>query len=174
MQASTVKQSTIGLLGDPRMLLSPEAAHQGTSVSALRRQPILKVWMLVRVVKLSERVDATRRLVSQDEYMECVEAIMDAVPTLRIEEVELVFRNIERGQVDLFGRLKIPDIVGQLIKYDGTTATEMRERANERRPDNHERMSERRPDFVFLTEQDLLDLGQIKKKETAQRTDKSD
>ena len=112
------------------------------------------MWMLVRVVKLSDRVDATKRLTTQDEYTDCVDSIIEAVPTLKVEEVELVLRQIEQGRVDLYGRLKTPDIVGLLIKYDGSTAAEWRERANEPRRDDHERSSARKPDFVSLTEED--------------------
>lgn len=164
-QNSRVKDLTHGLIKEPRLKLTPELAHQGTSVAIANRSPLLKMWLLSRVIKMSESVDATRRLHTEEEYIDCVDNILDTVPTLKIEEVECVFRQIERGQVELYGRLRTADVLKALLQYDGTTATEMRERQNAPRSDQFERASQSRPDFVSLTVEDLMAIGEIKKKD---------
>jgi hypothetical protein len=150
-----------GLLADPRAQFTPDRAQaEGTSVSRIKRTPELKAWLFVRVAAMVRRVDAAKTLSRQDEIEDCVETIIEMCPTLTIEECELVFRDIERGRIKLYNRLKIPEVIDALIQYDVDTATPIRERRH--RPDydrDAPRMSAARQEFLSLSESDILTLA---------------
>jgi hypothetical protein len=82
------------------------------------------------------------------------------------EEIELVFRKFERGEIETYGRLKTPDILKALLDYDATTGCDIRERIHRQPVDDRERICQRRDrEFLSLTEQDLIELGQVGKQE---------
>ena len=124
------------------------------------------MYFLARVVKLSERCDCTRRMTTTDEYIDCVEEILSVCQTMTAEEIELVFRKFERGEIETYGRLKTPDILKALLDYDATTGCDIRERIHRQPVDDRERICQRRDrEFLSLTEQDLIELGQVGKQE---------
>lgn len=164
--ASTVKPLTLGLIREPKMALEPRSAQaEGTNIVTACKDKQFKLWFLARVKALSDRLDCQRRLTGTDEYTDCIDEILAVVPALTMEEIELVFRKFERGQIETYGRLKTPDIVKALLHYDGTTACDVREARHMAPPDPHNRICQNSPrEFLSLTEQDLIDLGQVKTK----------
>lgn len=152
------------------MELQPSAAQElGTNLRAAMRVPELKKWLFLRLVTLSERVDAGKRLQTQGEYQEAVEEILAAVPALTLEEIEIVFRKFERGDIEIFNRLRIPEILKALLHYDATTAQELREYRNtqHRLSDllDYDRIAQtRESSFLCLTEEDLIEIGKAEAK----------
>lgn len=112
-------------------------------------------------------MDSPRRMSTTEEYTDCVDEILAAVPTLTMEEIEIVFRKFERGEIETYGRFKTPDILKALLEYDATTACDVRERRHQRPVLDYERTSQKgQREFLSLTEQDLIDLGQVGEQKT--------
>lgn len=166
--ASIAKPLTLGLIREPKMSMTPTTAQaEGTNIVRACKSKEFKLWFLARLKKLSDSLDCQRRLSTTEEYTDCIDEILAVVPALTIEEIELVFRKFERGQIETYGRLKTPDIVKALLEYDGTTACDVRESRHKAPADPHNRICENSPrSFLSLTEQDLIDLGQVQTKPT--------
>lgn len=156
---------TLGLLQNDRMALDPLTAQgDGTSVQAAKRLPALKLYLLARLIKLSERLDMGTRMRRQEEYQECIDRILDEVPALTIEEVELVFRDLERGRIPLYNRLKMPEVLAALLEYDRNQAIEVREQRMQRPKDDKPRLSQQQQPWLTLTEADLLAINDAHQK----------
>lgn len=130
-----------------------------------------KLWMLKEVGALIREVDANKTLRDSDELTECCEAIIEEHPTLKIEEMKQCFTMIKRGKLlpRMFERLKTKDILDALRQYEGDIRAEMIERDHQAtKVDPHKRSSDGQTvrDFLHLTEQDLLDLGQVTPRDT--------
>lgn len=164
----TFKPLIRGLIAMPKMALQPlQAQAEGTNLVTACKTKEFRVYFLGRLMQMSDRVDCTRRFTTTEEYIDCVEEILAAVPALTVEEVELVFRKFERGDIETYGRLKTPDILKALLEYDGTTACDVRERRHTMDLPQGDRLSQR-PDkeFLSLTQEDLLNIAAVGKQKT--------
>ena len=161
---------TSGLIQNPHKQYTPEEAQShGTNVQRIKRMPELKKWLFLRIVALSETVDAGKRLQSQGEYQKAVDEILFRVPTLTLEEIEIVFRRFESGEIECYNRLKIPEIIKHLIAYDAEEAQRVREYRIRETQHQYEsdlpRVSKSKEDsFLCLSETDLLTLDAAQKR----------
>ena len=130
-----------------------------------------KLWILAEVGRLIKEVDANKTIRDADELKACCEAIIEEHPSIKLEELVHCFDLIKRGRLlpKLFERLKTREILEALRQYEGDIRAEMLERKHEAtKIDPHKRTSDGQTvrDFLHLTEQDLIDLGQVKPRDS--------
>ena len=70
----------------------------------------------------------------QEAIQDAVDEVCEIFPTMKLEEILLVFRTIRRGEVNIYGRLDTPTLIEQLRKYEDTYTTTFREAAARQRP----------------------------------------
>lgn len=156
------KPLTVGLMDNPATKLQPaQAQEDGTSVQRALKHPALKVFLLSRLIRLSDRLDMGKRMSTQQEYQECIDRIIAEVPALTFEEIEIVFRDMERGRIPLYNRCKMPEVLAALLDYDSNQAIEVRERRMQSPKDDTPRMSEQKPEWLSLTEADLMAINDV-------------
>ena len=181
-QNSKLTNSAIGLLKGKKVNLTTATAwYEGTNIlTALRICPeIVRMWLLKEVGRLVREVDANKTIRDNDELTECCDAILEDHPTIKIEEVAHCFQLIKRGKLlpKIYERLKTKEILDALRQYEGELRAEVMERTHEAKmTDPFRRSSEGQTlrDHLHLTEQDLIDLGTVKPKQSDTRTTDSD
>lgn len=100
------------------------AFFQGTNVrTALRIQPEETRMALVKMVAdLVQWVDAKKTLNSTEEITFTVEAILQQLPAMTLEEIRMAFDQIKMGKFKLYERLKTAEILDCLMKVDAARA----------------------------------------------------
>ena len=72
-----------------------------------------------------------KKTISSDDEMEFVcRTIIEDFPALKLEELRLAFDNIRKGRVDLYERLKGPEILKALYDYEGDVRAPILEELN--------------------------------------------
>lgn len=123
-KTSPLKESAILLLkGEtPGTMRIADAWFEGTSIQkALKLEPKkTRAWLVAEVAKLCKQVDAKKTLQNDEEIAFCCRSIIEEHPTIKMEEVHLAFNLMKKGKMlDLFERLKTPEILKILRIYEG-------------------------------------------------------
>ena len=72
----------------------------------------IRLLMLSQLKQLDIAVNATRSFQDDEDYMNCIEDIIEVFPSLKVEEVLICFKHIRQGKYDLYGTL----CTGSIIK----------------------------------------------------------
>ena len=137
------KYQQIGLQVAEKLQIKPvksveQALDNTRTMSALRKEnnTEVKVWLLYQVAKLSEYVDAKKRLHGAEQYQMAVDALLDYAPSWTPEDFLLFFQKVVRGEYKIFERLKIAELVEFASKYEDLKC-EARKKAREKETFNH-------------------------------------
>lgn len=133
MQASSplTEQSISLITGETRAVTAAAAWTQGTNLlSAIKHHPKeMRLWLMVEVGKLCRDIDANKTLQSDEELQFCCRSILEEFPAIKVEEVRLCFDMIRQGKMGkLYERLKTPEIMEALRKYEGDVRAPIMER----------------------------------------------
>jgi hypothetical protein len=74
--------------------------------------------MLSQLKQLDIAVNATRSFQDDEDYMNCIEDIIEVFPSLKVEEVLICFKHIRQGKYDLYGTLCTGSIIKSLHAYE--------------------------------------------------------
>lgn len=83
-----------------------------------------------RAVKVGE----AKTWATQEDLQDAVDDVLEIFPTLKVEEVLRVLRDIRQGRIKLFGRLDTPTLVEALRTYEDQHTTTYREAAHRQPP----------------------------------------
>lgn len=137
------KYQQIGLQVAEKLQIKPvksveQALDNTRTISILRKDnnTEIKVWLLYQVAKLSEYVDAKKRLQGAEQYQMAVDALLDYAPSWTPEDFLLFFQKIVRGQYKIYERLKIAELLDFASKYEQLKC-DARRKAREQEEYNH-------------------------------------
>ena len=102
----------------------------GTNLQrAVRLHPAeVRAWLYAEVAKLCRDIDANKTLTTDEQLQFTCRAILEDHPTIKVEEVRVVFDMIRMGKFGkLFERLKTAEILDSLRRYEGEVRTEILE-----------------------------------------------
>jgi len=157
--------------GPPVQLTPEEAWIGGTNIqTAIRYEPQLtRAFLVSELGSLCKIVSAGTTISDSQEMAEVVRALIEEFPTFKLEEFTSVFKLISRGKWKLFNRLKLDTLMDCCKDWEKTRAETILERSHRPDYDPFERTSDKlakeKKEWISLTEQDLIDLGQIKPKQ---------
>lgn len=122
--------SANSLLKGERIHLTPaEAWTTGTNLKAASKYSEVRMWLMVEVGKLIKDIDAKKTLDTDESLAFTCRAIIDEHPTLKMEELVIVFNDIRMGKFGkLFERLKTAEILECIRTYEGEIRAEVMER----------------------------------------------
>jgi hypothetical protein len=84
---------------------------------------------MAEVGKLIKEIDAKTTINSDEELIFCCNSIVEEHPTLKLEELRSCFTMIRKGKFGkLYERLKTPEILDFLRRYEGEVRVEIMER----------------------------------------------
>lgn len=115
-----------------------EALDNTRTMSILRKEnnTEVKVWLMYQVAKLSEYVDAKKRLEGAEQYQMAVDALLDYAPSWTPEDFLLFFQKIVRGHYKIFERLKVAELLDFASQYEELKC-DARRKAREKKTFNH-------------------------------------
>ena len=115
-----------------------EALDNTRTMSILRKEnnTEVKVWLMYQVAKLSEYVDAKKRLEGAEQYQMAVDALLDYAPSWTPEDFLLFFQKIVRGHYKIFERLKVAELLEFASQYEELKC-DARRKAREKETFNH-------------------------------------
>jgi len=151
------------LLKDKSLNLTPEEAWlKGTNMAtAIKENPaMVRGWIMSEVGRLIKELDTNKTIASDEELIFCCNAIVDEHPTIKLEEIRTCFNMIRMGKFGkLFERLKTPEILEFICKYEGEVRTEIIERLHRERKSEDYKPIDRNKDYKPLGEflKDVLD-----------------
>ncbi len=125
------------LLKDKALNLKPEKAWlEGTNLkAAIKENPaMVRGWIMAEVGRLIKELDTNKTIAGDEELIFCCNAIVEEHPTIKLEEIRACFNMIRRGKFGkLFERLKTPEILEFLCRYEGEVRAEIIERLHNKR-----------------------------------------
>jgi len=120
------------LLKDNLVSVKPnDAWSKGTNIiTALKSNPaMIRGWVMSEVGRLCKELSAKTTIQSDEELIFCVNSIFEEHPTLKLEEVRTCFDMVRKGKFGkLYERLKTPEILDFLRRYEGEIRVEILER----------------------------------------------
>jgi len=137
--SSTETQRLNGLLNNTRETMQgvvPSTAYsQGiTLCKALReRRPQVKVLLLAELERLTRHVNATRTFQTQTDLQDAVDDICELFPSMKLEEVLLVFKHIRQGRYQLYGNFTTNVLLECMRQYEMDNTVTMREQEHAER-----------------------------------------
>ena len=151
----TLTRLSHSLLKDSDKHISPiDAWNKGTNIqSALKVAPqAVRGWIVSEVGRLCKELDCKTTISSDSELKFCCRSIIEENPTLTLEEIRVCFDWIRKGKYGkLYERLKTPEILDCLSKYQGETRAEILE----------QKAREQKKEMVEKTEESLEPLGLV-------------
>lgn len=121
-KTSHLTESSRSLLrGNPVQVNVFNAWFDGSNVrAALKVEPELtRAYIVKEVASLCKMVDAKKTLSSDEEISFCCRAIIDEHPTLKIEELHVIFNMIKKGKlIEVYERLKTAEILKAICIYE--------------------------------------------------------
>ncbi len=114
----------------------PSTAYsQGVTLcKALReRKPQVKVLLLAELERLTRHVNATRTFQTQTDLQDAVDDICELFPSMKLEEVLLVFKHIRQGRYQLYGNFTTNTLLDCIRKYEMEHTVTMREQEHKQR-----------------------------------------
>lgn len=137
------KYQQIGLQVAEKLQIKPvqsvdQALDNTRTISILRKEnnTEVKIWLLYQVAKLSEYVDAKKRLQGTEQYQMAVDALLEYAPSWTPEDFLLFFQKIIRGQYKIYERLKIAELLEFASQYEQLKC-DARRKAREQEEYNH-------------------------------------
>tara|TARA_R100001510_G_C7522820_1_gene117601 strand:- start:15 stop:620 length:606 start_codon:yes stop_codon:yes gene_type:complete len=131
-ETSTLKPYTDTFLKDNTQAVTPaEAWHLGTNIRTAHRlyPPMIRGWVMSEVSRLCKEISAKTTISNDEELIFCVRSIFEEHPTLKLEEIRACFDMVRKGKFGkLYERLKTPEILEFLRRYEGEIRTEIMER----------------------------------------------
>lgn len=129
---STLTPLSVSLITDKPFPISPaQAWHEGTNIlKAMRDSPaMIRGWIMAEVGQLIKELDTKTTISSDEELIFCCNSIVEEHPTLKVEEIRTCFNMIRKGKFGkLYERLKTPEILECLRRYEGEVRVEILER----------------------------------------------
>lgn len=121
---------TTSLIKGERVHLTPEVAwSEGTNLKSLSDSAEVKTWLFMEVGKLIKDIDAKKTISTDEEMLFTCRAILEECPTIKCEEIKLVFDYIRMGKFGkLYERLKTAEILDCIRHYEGNQRAEVMER----------------------------------------------
>lgn len=114
------------------MPVSPsDAWHKGTNIRTAARHNghMIRGWVMAEVGRLCKELSAKTTISTDEELIFCVRSIFEEHPTLKLEEIRACFDMVRKGKFGkLYERLKTPEILDFLRRYEGEVRTEILER----------------------------------------------
>ena len=110
------------MLTGKRIQLTPfQAWTEGTNLrKAVRAFPEeVRAYVVKEVASLCKEMDMKKSIASDEEMQFVCRTIIEDFPAMKLEELRLAFDNIRKGRVDLYERLKGPEILKALYDYEG-------------------------------------------------------
>lgn len=97
-----------------------EAFNPKRTVSILKKHypQEIKLYLYVQVAKLSDYMDAKKRLNGPEEYQLAVDALLDYAQTWSLEHFNLLFQKIIRGEYKIYERLKVAELLEFARQYE--------------------------------------------------------
>lgn len=122
--------SANSLLKGERIQMTPaEAWNRGSNLKAATKHQEVRMWLMVEVGKLIKDVDAKKTINDDESLAFTCRAILEEHPTLKMEELVIVFNYIRMGKFGkLYERLKTAEILECIRIYEGETRAEIMER----------------------------------------------
>ena len=114
----------------------PSTAYsQGVTLcKALReRKPQVKVLLLAELERLTRHVNATRTFQTQTDLQDAVDDICELFPSMKLEEVLLVFKHIRQGRYQLYGNFTTNVLLECMRQYEMDNTVTMREQEHAQR-----------------------------------------
>jgi len=111
-----------------------DAWNLGTNIrSAMKvneeHEQAIRMWVVTEVAKLCKEVDANKTLSTDEELKFCCRSIIEDFPALKLEELRACFDMIRAGKFGkLYERLKTPEILDALRRYEGEVRAPIMER----------------------------------------------
>ena len=151
-----------------RGMTPKKAWDEGTNImTALRVNPsVVKAWLATRLAECVQAIGEKRSLYESHQLTDACDAIIEEFPTLKMEEIAYVFRELSRGKIlpNLYGSFLTRDLMDAFRKYEGEIRAPMLERSHEVQVPRswEDRTSEKLAREAFkpiaLTEQDMKDI----------------
>lgn len=136
------------LLKDNVVAVTPEDAwNNGTNIlTAMKESPsMIRGWVMAEVGRLCKELSMAATINSDEELIFCVRSIIEEHPTLKIEEIRACFDMIRKGKFGkLYNRLKTPEILEFLRRYEGEVRCAILERQLQNQRYEHEREARER------------------------------
>jgi hypothetical protein len=90
---------------------------------------MIRGWVMAEVGRLCKEISAKTTITSDEEMIFCVKSIFEDHPTLKVEEIRACFDMVRKGKFGkLYERLKTPEILDFLRRYEGEIRVEILER----------------------------------------------
>ena len=121
-------------MGDIIGVTPTDAWNLGTNIrSAMKvdeqHEQAIRMWIVTEVAKLCKEVDANKTLATDDELRFCCRSIIEDFPALKLEELRACFDMLRAGKFGkLYERLKTPEILEALRRYEGEVRSPIMER----------------------------------------------
>lgn len=91
----------------------------------------VRTWLAAELARCVKVVGARTTITDTEELVGAVDAIVEEFPTLKIEEVALVFSMLARGRLlQLYGTFKTPQLMEAFRLYEGNQRCDVLERAH--------------------------------------------
>jgi len=90
----------------------------------------VRAYVVKEVAALCKEMDMKKTVASDDELNFVCRTIIEDFPAMKIEELRLAFDEIRKGKIDLYERLKAPEICKALYEYEGRVRAPILERIN--------------------------------------------
>jgi len=121
-------------MGDILGVTPTDAWNLGTNIRTAMKvdkqhEQAVRMWIVTEVAKLCKEVDANKTLSTDDELKFCCRSILEDFPALKLEELRACFDMIRAGKFGkLYERLKTPEILEALRRYEGEVRAPIMER----------------------------------------------
>lgn len=126
--------SSVLLLKGKQVNLTVEQAwFNGTGIQQCLKESRKETleYLVAEVGRLIKIADMKKTLADEDEIIFCVQSIIRECPTLKLEEIRIIFDYILTGKYGkLFERLKTAEILDYIRMYEGEQRAEVMERKN--------------------------------------------
>jgi hypothetical protein len=136
------------LLKDNLVSVTPEDAwNNGTNIrTAMKESPaMIRGWVMAEVGRLCKEMSMKTTISSDEELIFCVRSIIEEHPTIKIEEIRACFDMIRKGKFGkLYERLKTPEILEFLRRYEGEVRCDIIERQLQNERHGYEREARER------------------------------
>ena len=114
-------------------------------MKAVSHEANVRMWLLTEVGKLVRDIDAKKTIANDEEMKFTCRAIIAEHPTLKMEELVIVFNEIRMGKFGkLFERLKTAEILECIRQYEGNVRAEVIERQQHQMKVAHNAPSDRK------------------------------
>lgn len=165
------RQLVAGAIKAPRTVA--EAIEHGTNIRTAMRQDsrAVRTYLVSDLAWTLRVVGAGTTITDTDELTHAVDALVEEFPAMTLEGFAQVLDRIRKGKAgNLYNRLKLPELMQAVQRYEADEVAAYRERRHQPERDPHRRASADIPKRValLLTAQDLQIIDQHQARRPAQ------